>query len=335
MDAPFPGPKQDSEIDRAGLAALVRRFRGHQAERVRRTGARLPGRQRRVLEALPMLYHRNHPALPGYLGPDVPCGIARYQPDREARNALRRVALSYQEPQPAPVHTDLQAMFIMGSGGTIGQSRGSDIDLWVCCDTLLHSSLWPKVRMIDQWAAEFGLELHTFLVDPDTLRLRRRLPGTRIPTLVLDEFYRSGALMAGRYPLWWLIPTEDPDEYRAVARRLMRRRFVAADAVVDFGPVPAFPIEELAQAAITELDRALRTPHKSLLKLKLVEAYAEAPELGTVSSAYKARVHAGESDALRLDPYLLLYEHVQRHLTAGGRHRELDFVRSLLTGKAA
>ncbi|MEQ8860626.1 MAG: class I adenylate cyclase [Pseudomonadales bacterium] len=329
------GPLQETEIDRAGLADLVARFRLHQAERVRRTGARLPGRQRRVLEALPMLYHRNHPALPGYVGPHVPSGIARYQPDHAAHQALRRVARSYQEPHPLPTATDLQAMFIMGSGGSVGQSRSSDIDLWVCCDTLLHSSLWPKVRMIDQWAADFGLQLHTFLVDPDVLRLRGRLPGTRTPALVLDEFYRSGALMAGRYPLWWLIPSDDPDRYRVMARRLMRRRFVAPDAVVDFGPVPAFPTEELAQAAIIELDRALKTPHKSLLKLQLVEAYAEAPEFGTVSSTYKALIHAGETNRLRLDPYLLLYDHLQRHLQARGRADEVPFVRGLLIGKSA
>ena len=29
------------------------------------------------------------------------------------------------------------------------------------------------------------------LLDPDVLRIRQRLPGTRIPTLVLDEFYST------------------------------------------------------------------------------------------------------------------------------------------------
>lgn len=335
MDSASPGSTFEPDIDRAALGTLVHRFRRQHALRLRRTGGRLLGRQRRVLEALPMLYHRNHPALPGYVGPDVPCGISGFRPDEEHLTALKRVARSYQEPRPAPAQTDLQAIFIMGSGGTIGQGTGSDIDLWVCCDALLHSALWPKVRMIDQWAAELGLELHTFLVDPDVLRIRRRLPGTRTPSLVLDEFYRSGALMADRYPLWWLIDTDDPDAYQAMARRLILRRFVSPEAVVDFGPVPAFPADELAQAAITELDRALATPHKSLLKLKLMEAYARAPELGTVSATYKARLHAGETDPLRLDPYLLLYDHVQRYLERGGGEDELDFVRSLLIGKAA
>jgi len=335
MDSAASGSTFEPDIDRAALGKLVYRFRRQHALRLRRTAGRLPGRQRRALEALPMLYHRNHPALPGYMGPDVPCGISGFQPDEEHLTALKRVARSYRQPRPAPAQTDLQAIFIMGSGGTIGQGTGSDIDLWVCCDALLHSALWPKVRMVDQWAAELGLELHTFLVDPDVLRIRRRLPGTRIPSLVLDEFYRSGALMAGRYPLWWLIDSDDPDAYQAMARRLILRRFVAPEAVIDFGPVPAFPAEELAQSAITELDRALATPHKSLLKLKLMEAYARAPELGTVSATYKARLQAGETDPLRLDPYLLLYDHVQRYLERSGGEAELDFVRSLLIGKAA
>lgn len=334
MDAQSLAQAPDDEVDRAALTRLASRFRHHHQLRLKRTGDRLMARQRRVLEALPMLYHRNHPALPGYVGPDTPSGIDGYRPNPDELAAVRRVARTYEEP-PGTGHADIQAMFIMGSGGTVGQSRGSDIDLWVCCDTLLHSTLWPKVRMIDQWAADLGLELHTFLVDPDVLRIRQRLPGTRIPSLVLDEFYRSGALMAGRFPLWWLISETDPDAYRAVARRLIERRFVDPEAIVDFGPVPHFPADELAQAAITELDRALTTPHKSLLKLKLIEAYARTPGFGTVSSAYKARVHAGEQNPLRLDPYLLLYDHVQTYLEHSGRTEELDFVRGLLIGKAA
>lgn len=330
-----PTPESADEIDRSALAALVRRFRHLHGQRLARTGSRLMERQRRVLEALPMLYHRNHPALPGYVGPDAPCGIASFHPGRTHLAALQRVARSYQEPVLTSAHHDLQAMFIMGSSGTVGQSRGSDIDLWVCCDSMLHSALWPKVRMIDQWAGDVGLELHSFLVDPEVLRLRRRLPGTRTPRLLLDEFYRSAALVAGRYPLWWLIANDDPAGYAASAQRLLKRRFVAADAVIDFGPVPPFPPDELAQAAIAELDRALTTPHKSLLKLTLMEAYARAPHLGTVSAAYKRRVHAGESDPLRLDPYLLLYDHVERYLEHAGRGSELEFVRGLLIGKAA
>lgn len=335
MEIPRPGTDAAADIDRAALTRLVERFRRQHALRLRRTASRLLGRQRRALEALPMLYHRNHPALPGYVGPDVPAGISGFTPRPDDLVAIKRVARSYDEPRLAPRQSDLQAIFIMGSGGTVGHGSASDIDLWVCCDTLLHSALWPKVRMIDQWAGELGLELHTFLVDPDVLRVRQRLPGTRIPTLVLDEFYRSGALMAGRHPLWWLIAAEDPETYQSVAERLLRRRFVTPEAVVDFGPVPAFPAEELAQAAITELDRALTTPHKSLLKLKLMEAYARAPELGTVSGAYKARMHAGETDPLRLDPYLLLYEHVRRYLDASGRGDQIPFVRRLLMGKTA
>ncbi len=317
------------------LAAIVRRFRDHHAQRLARAAARLPPRQRLALQALPVLYHRNHPALPGYLGPDVPSGIAGYRPGRDAVAALRRLARGYRPSQQPPPRHDIHAMFIMGSGGTTGQGRNSDLDLWVCCDALLHSSLWPKVRLIDQWARELGLELHTFLVDPDLLRTRGRLPGSRTPGLVLDEFYRSGALVAGRYPMWWLVPSSDPGEYAATAERLLRRRFVRAADVVDFGPVPVLPPGELAHAAILELQRALKTPHKSLLKLKLVEAYAEAPERGTLSTAYKARVHAGVSEPLELDPYILLYDHLEGHLTDSGRHRELPFVRRLLAAKTA
>ncbi|HEX7037355.1 MAG TPA: class I adenylate cyclase [Pseudomonadales bacterium] len=330
-----PHPDEPEEIDGAALHATIRRFREHHALRIARTGERLITRHRRVLQALPMLYHRNHPALPGYVGPDVPQGIAGFRPGRTETVALRAVARGYVEPRLTAHREQLDAIYLMGSGGTIGQTRGSDIDLWVCCDKLMHAALWPKVRLIDRWAAELGLELHTFLVDPEELRSRRRLPGSRMPMLVLDEFYRTGALMSGRFPLWWLIAEDDPARYALAAERLLSNRFVDPSAVVDFGPVGAPSPAELAEAAMTELDRALATPHKSLLKLMLMESYARSPALGVVSSEYRRRIHAGETDPVALDPYLLLYEHVARDLAQRGRHDEVRFARTLLIGKAA
>ena len=61
------------------------------------------------------------------------------------------------------------------------------------------------------------------------LRLDRRLPGTYTPALLMDEFYRSAVLLAGRYPMWWLIDEDDPETYAATVTQLLHQRFVPRD----------------------------------------------------------------------------------------------------------
>ena len=104
--------------------------------------------------------------------------------------------------------------------------------------------------------------------------------------------------------------------------------------MLDFGPVPPFPDDELAHAAAAELRRCLRTPEKSLLKLKLIEAYA-APRAATLSSEYRRRVHAGEDDPARLDPYLMLYGRLEAWCRERGDETTLDLIRRLLVSKTA
>jgi hypothetical protein len=105
--------------------------------------------------------------------------------------------------------------------------------------------------------------------------------------------------------------------------------------VIDFGPVPAFPPDEIAHAAAVELSRCLHTPHKSLMKLKLMEAYAQAPDRPLLSSEYRKRIHEGEENQLLLDPYLLLYEHLEDYCRQNPETSNLPLIRRMLVSKTA
>jgi hypothetical protein len=265
----------------------------------------------------------------------VPAGISSYRPSAQTRQAARQVAVGFRQPPYREQPVNLQSIFIMGSSGSIAQNRASDVDLWVCCEAHLHPALWPKVHGINQWARSHGVEMQTFLVDPRQFLLGQSIPGCTTPTLLLDEFYRSATLVAGRYPLWWLVPPDAEDRYFELRERLLEQRFIDPAAIIDFGPVPAFPRHELALAAVTELTRALSTPHKSLLKLKLVDAYAHSPDEPPISTRYKQAVYTGNDDPDSLDAYVLLLQHLEKHLGSTGQHDQLQLVRSLFVRKVA
>src|SRR5690606_2037172 len=115
------------------------------------------------------------------------------------------------------------ALYLMGSSGTIAYSENSDFDIWVCIRPDLtdeeQQALLRKTEGIESWAASLGLEVHFFLMSDEGFRrgqtssLSRESSGSAQHHLLLDEFYRTGLLVAGRYPVWWLVPPDYEAHY--------------------------------------------------------------------------------------------------------------------------
>ncbi|MDO6824091.1 hypothetical protein [Marinobacter sp. 1_MG-2023] len=85
----------DEGIDRKTLRRLRDRFLMVNHQRWERTHSSLTYRQQVVLEVLPLVFHTNHPALPGYLDVDCPYGLSHYQPNPAAVGAARRLARTF------------------------------------------------------------------------------------------------------------------------------------------------------------------------------------------------------------------------------------------------
>lgn len=301
------------------------------AQRLERLAVSLQAPQRQLLTALPLLFHVNHPGLPGFAGSMVPSGIADYQPEREALQAARALARSFDYQRRAHQHLRIQALYAMGSLGSLGQSVGSDIDLWLCHDDELdpaaQRSLRDKIDGIERYGASIGLDLHIFPMSADGFRrgemsqLSTESSGQMQPRLLLEEFYRTGVRLAGKPALWWLVPPAQEDHYPAYTAWLLDNRFVAAADWLDFGGLDAISPEEFHGGARWLLHKSIDEPYKALLKLMLFESYVgDYPEIRWLSQEVKAMLHrAREPDYERLDPYRLMIERIDDYL--GARHQ--------------
>jgi hypothetical protein len=297
------------EIDRNELRRVESLFRAHHNHRLIDAKERLPASARHVLSALPLLLHTNHPGLPGYCGSHIPHGIAGYTADAEAQRAVRQFSSGYaHKPRPTR-HCAINALYLMGSAGSVAHTRTSDLDVWVCLPRHHHTEMDKKLKALSQWAATLGVELQSFAVDPSQFT-----GGTELAfsPLLLDEFYRTACLLAGQYPVWWLIPTSDPQLHWQIAQRLAEQKHIKPDTYLDFGPVNTFTRQEIFAAGVRELERSLDTPHKSLLKLALLESYHEGhPPL---SKRYK-HVVVGGSPPQHIDGYFMLADHLDTFFT--------------------
>jgi adenylate cyclase class 1 len=322
----------DEGISRRELNGVRQRFMRLHRERLRRILVELRGSQQEFLHLLPLLLHINHPMLPGFVSSETPTGISDYSPSKKALEAAAKLSRSFEYKKRAQRVYHIHGLYLMGSTGTIGQSSGSDFDLWLCFDPGLNpqqrQQLQQKVARIEESAGELGLELHIFLIDPERFRqgeksrLSQESTGTTQHNLLLEEFYRSAVLLAGRYPLWWLVPPEKENEYQAFVDYLLSNRFIKVSEVIDLGGLDHVQASEFFGAALWQLYKGIDSPYKSILKIFLMEAYSRHyPSPPWLAQKAKNAIYEGEKDIEKFDSYILLYKQVEAYLK---KNKDLD-----------
>jgi len=281
-------------------------------------------RQQAVLNVLPLLLHANNSRMPGYLAPDTPCGILGFTPGIDDHSALHQLVKGVQLPRD-PGQRSIHGVYLMGSLGSIAQSKQSDLDVWVCHDELLTDyqieALQEKCRRIEHWAESQNTEVHFFLMNLEEFRTGQSRSadgedcGSTQHLLLLDEFYRSALWLAGATPRWWIIPEKEEQRAETYWQALVENNSVDIAEWLDVGALPTIPPGEFIGAGLWQLNKGLDNPYKSLLKLLLTCEYAsQYPAIRPLAWDLKRRVHNGDASPENTDAYLLMLERIEIHL---------------------
>lgn len=327
----------EAGLDRLHLTELRKRFLQVNAERMQRTRNALNHRQEVFLDALPLLFHCNHPMLPGFVSHATPAGISDYRPSK--RDIANGKSLARSFCLTGGHHGDnIWSLFLMGSVGTLAHTTHSDFDVWLChrpdLSAEARAELNEKCRRISRWAADLRLEVHFFLMNCDrfrageTLSLDEESSGSAQRVLLLDEFYRTALHIAGRLPLWWFVPGKEEAQYHSYSNELLGKRFIRPHTTLDFGGLGLIPPGEYIGAGVWQLYKAINSPYKSVLKLLTMEAYvAEYGSRQPLALEFKQLVYNGELNIDELDPYLMVYRRIERYLLARNEFERLEFAR--------
>lgn len=316
-DAPFPVSSvfQSDSVQFPRIAERLNRVR------LARALALLTPLQRHLVRLIPVLFHHHHPKLPGYNDPLTPHGIVDYCDSPAALDACSRLQLTLpQMPLSAPA---LEGIYTMGSTGSFGQNIRSDIDVWLVHERELNQAelalLRDKADKLSQWFGRYQLEVNFYLVHPQQFMAEQPLLGPDIVLghehsgsaqrwLLLEEFYRSQICLGGKQLAWW--PDAKPDS-----------------GLLTLGDVHQVPASEYLGAALWQLYKGLEKPHKALLKVLLLEAYASSyPNTVLISDLIWQRTASGDFSAGN-DPYFVLYEVIERYLLQAGDQRRLEIAR--------
>ena len=284
---------------------------------------------------IPYLLHCNYPDLPGYIeNTNCKFGIYRFSPDEIVSGTLFRkhfpesTARSIKTPAAYALNPCIHSLKTIGSIGTIAQAAKSDCDYWVSVryEELGGEGLQlleEKCRLIEKWAENQGVEVYFFLMDIQQTRenqfdssAEEESAGSALKLFLKDELFRTHILVAGKMLLWWLIPPRLTDsQYRKYVVKL-REHGLTNENYIDLGYLSDIPKAEIFGACLWQLNKALDSPFKSVIKFAYLELLLRNKEdtLPLFSSKILCRVTFPERipktektlHITEIDPYLML-----------------------------
>ena len=326
------------EISKKDLHALAQRFKYFNQSRLQRVREFFQPRQRDFLNLLPLIFHINHPLLPGFVSLETPAGIPDYSPNKQTIETARQFSKGFVYKPKALRNYPIYSIFLMGSVGSMAFSKDSDVDIWLCHQPSLEADeleeLRRKTKEVEKWAAALKIEAHFFLINSDQFKQGENTPisadssGETQHYLLLEEFYRTSIFIAGRIPVWWLVPPTQEKHYSQYVTHLLENRFISELEVIDLGGLQNVPISEFVSATLWQIYKSLTSPHKSLLKLFLMESFAsEFPDPQWLCIALKQAIYQGNFSVDSLDPYFLIYSKVEAYLQKAGSRQRLNLAR--------
>ena len=242
-------------------------------------------KQADLFSIIPMLIHENiH--LPGLdpFSEQTPSGICDYVPSLETR----LICAAYMETQSLIPEQNtppvIQGLFTIGSVGSIAQTAESDIDYWVCIqesDLSLSQIklLEKKLFLLEKMGRDkFNIQVNFFIVDVTKAKnddfgdSTIESSGSAQARLLKEEFYRTMIYLAGKIPLWAVLPTAvSLNYYTSIGNQISTHH--PQDRYVDLGDIHRIQAGEYFGASLWQMFKWLKSPFKSVIKMALLEKY--------------------------------------------------------------
>lgn len=320
---------QTSSLDRDQQKQILRRFIQITLGRLSRIRDDLSEQQQLFLDALPVLLHTNHPEFPCFVSEYTPSGICKYQPSGAELQKVHKLAPGFTLPDAKQNRQQILGLYLSGDCGTIIEAERQNMIVWLCHADNLGANeislLERKCGLIEEWARSLNLDVRFCIFDNHFNSSRK---GQQLQNTELDLFYRTGVLVAGRMPLWWLVPPEEEAKYQQFASILRHKNYINDDDVIDLGGVGDIPATEYIHNAIDLLSDINKQPYELCLKQAVSEMYInEQPHTLLLSRQYKYAVYNDELNLDALDPYVMVYRRIEQYMSKRQEFNRLELIR--------
>ncbi|MCF8044695.1 MAG: class I adenylate cyclase [Desulfarculaceae bacterium] len=248
-------------------------------------------KQADFFEIIPLMLHENID-IPGYgtIDKNCPKGIAEYLPESETGRLARKYMDKKQVRLRRHPGAYIEGLFTIGSTGSIAQAADSDIDYWVCIREEFFSAeqkdlFQKKLDLFARWAGkEFRMEVNFFIVDVNKAlhnefgELTFESSGSAQARILKEEFYRTMIRLAGKIPLWCVLPVPVGKNYYSRINSLVKGS-LPTSRYINLGDLHGISPGEYFGASIWQMYKLLNSPFKSVIKMGLLEKFIN--EYGT------------------------------------------------------
>ncbi len=321
----------------------------------------LPAEHQAVFNLLPFLLHTNVEGLPGHIPLDrLPVGIYDYQYNPndiyESIEKLYKKLPCTKDDIIAPLkqrrkneESAIDSLSLMGSVGSISQGEKSDFDFWVCLNTDRFegdqlSILQERLTAIEEWSMErASFECHFFITDIDGARNDQfgesdeESSGSAQAKILKEEYFRTVTFVAGKLPFWCVVPVCNDSTYEYYMNLSKEARSFPFDKqFIDLGNTPTISFDEFLGASLWQMNKALGSPFKSVIKMALLDSYTEAESNSALlCDIVKAAIHSGDKNVRKTDPYITVFERTQRFYKSKSRDKALRLLHKCIYLKSA
>ncbi len=296
--------------------------------------------ERAAFTLIPYMLHTNEPRCFGFVEDQpAPAGIFGYR----FESAVREIGQNYFPKDrfipSAPTALPIEFLALVGSVGSVGYTAQSDFDYWCCVRESLNSTeeqrLKTKLAGIEAWCLEtLDVEVHFFLTTATKLRandfgaVSGESCGSALGKLLKEEFYRGSLHVAGKIPVWWLVPAGAGEEAYAAVRAWLRDRPELINEFIDIGHIAAIPMEEMIGGGLWQINKGVESPFKSAIKMALLMEYAEDGGRGDhIADVLKRLVQVHPDRLEHLDAYQLMVDRVLDYFARTGDAEAVKLLR--------
>ena len=252
-------------------------------------------KQQQALKLIPLLFQINHRLLPGYNGSDTPAGIYAYKIDKTVINAAKQYNKQFNyEQEIVLTRSIIQSVFIQTS------VVDKELLLWVIHTKDVKArhlnELQDKLERIERWLQSQGLKIKAFLsTEKDLLKkIKRYKKNDLSQAYLLNSFYAESILMAGKLPVWWLVPEDEEVNYQQYIDHALEVKLLAEDSFIDLGCEREISHDECLKQLIAYIKSVSESTEKSYIELLMFYvAMKHYPQIHMPAQLIKQQLHNG------------------------------------------
>lgn len=275
---------------------------------------------------LPFYLHINAPHYPGYINTRTrPYGIWNFELSGFFKEAAAKDYFPKSILEAGKVKDPaILGVYHIGSLGTFTQSESSDFDFWVIIDkrrftTERYTALEQKLDAIVIHCREkHDQKVSFFIMDEKETRMNQYLPYTGEETITApkiflkEEFYRTFLMIAGKIPLWAVLPTELVIDSSMTTQSVIRQILLDNQDLIDLGLIHTIPDQDVLKGLLWHICKSKDDPIKALIKATMIFAH----RFGGVKSnlllceRIKQGYEKAGIDDYGVDPYKTLFDEI-------------------------